>query len=135
MIAVAAVADWKPEKSYSHKVSSHRQDLLELKLKPTVKIIDSVKEISPKTFLVAFRAEYKLPKNKLIEDAYERLTQAKADIIVVNDVGKEGVGFGTGTNEVFIIDRKKKVVHVPLTDKRQVARKILDVTIEKIKPK
>jgi phosphopantothenoylcysteine decarboxylase/phosphopantothenate--cysteine ligase len=135
MIAVAAAADWKPEEPYSHKVSSHEQHSLELKLRPTVKIIDSVKEVSPKTFLVAFRAEYKLPKDKLIENAYQRLTQAKADIIVANDMGKKGVGFGTNTNEVFIIDKKKNITHVPLTRKREVARKILDVTIEKIRPK
>lgn len=84
---------------------------------------------------MAFRAEYKLAKRELIESAYKRLLEAKADLIVVNDVGKKGVGFGTDTNEVFIIDKKKSIVHVPLAKKRQVARKILDVTIDKIKPK
>jgi phosphopantothenoylcysteine decarboxylase/phosphopantothenate--cysteine ligase len=106
-----------------------------LKLKPTAKIIDSVKEVSPGTFLVAFRAEYKLPRKKLIASAYKRLTDAKADLIVVNDVNKKGVGFGTDTNEVFIIDKKKNVVHVPLAKKREVARKILDVAIGRIRPK
>jgi len=54
-------------------------------------------------------------------------------LIVVNDVGKKGVGFGTETNEVFIVDKEKKVIHVPLAPKREVARKILDVVSEKIK--
>jgi phosphopantothenoylcysteine decarboxylase/phosphopantothenate--cysteine ligase len=134
-IAVAAVADWTPEKSYPYKVSSHELHMLEVKLKPTVKIIDDVKKVSPRTFLVAFRAEYKLPKRELIESAYRRLLEAKADLIVVNDVGKKGVGFGTDTNEVFIIDKRKNIVHVPVAKKRQVARRILDVTIDKIKPK
>ena len=135
VIAVAAAADWTPEKPFSHKVSSHQTRSLELKLKPTVKIIDSVKKISPKTFLVAFRAEYKLPKEELIESAHKRLLEAKADLIVVNDVGKKGAGFGTETNEVFIVDKNKSVVHVPLTKKREIAAKILDVTIKKFKPK
>jgi phosphopantothenoylcysteine decarboxylase/phosphopantothenate--cysteine ligase len=134
-IAVAAAADWKPEKPYSYKVSSHELHSLELKLKPTAKIIDSVRKVSPETFLVAFRAEHRLPKKELIESAYKRLQKAKADLIVVNDVGKKGVGFGTDTNEVFIIDKEKNVVHVPFAKKREVARKILDVINAGIKPK
>jgi len=135
VIAVAAAADWTPEKPYSYKVSSHELHSLDLKLKPTVKIIDSVKKVSPRSFLVAFRAEYKLPQRELIESGYKRLVEAKADLIVVNDVGKKGVGFETDTNEVFIIDKKKNVVHVPLSKKREVARKILDVISDRIKPK
>jgi len=135
VIAVAAAADWTPEEPYPYKVSSHELRSLELKLKPTVKIIDRVKKVSPRTFLVAFRAEYKLSKGELIESAHKRLLEAEADLIVVNDVGKKGAGFGTETNEVFIVDKKKSVVHVPLAKKREVAAKILDVTISRIKPK
>ena len=135
VIAVAAAADWTVKEPFSHKVSTHKLHSLDLKLKPTKKIIDHVKKISPKTFLVAFRAEYKLSKKELIESAYKRLLEANADLIVVNDVGKKGVGFGTETNEVFIVDKKKNAIHVPLAPKREVARKILDVVNEKIKPK
>ena len=135
VIAVAAAADWTVEKPYSYKVSTHKLRSLDLRLKPTRKIIDYVKKASSKTFLVAFRAEYKLSKKDLIESGYKRLLGADADLIVVNDVGKKGVGFGTETNEVFIVDKEKKVVHIPLAPKREVARKILDVVNEKIKPK
>jgi phosphopantothenoylcysteine decarboxylase/phosphopantothenate--cysteine ligase len=135
VVASAAAADWTPYKTYSHKVSTHYVRSLNLKLKPTVKIVDVVKKLSPKTFLVAFRAEYRLPEKELIESAYERLKKADADLIVVNDVGKEGVGFGTDTNEVFIIDKDKQIIHVPLAPKREVARRILDVAIKRMKPK
>lgn len=135
MIAVAAVADWAPCKPYTYKISSHDRDSLELRLKRTGKIIDLVKEISPRTFLVAFRAEGNLPHKQLIENAYRRLVEAKADIIVANDIGKKNVGFGTDTNEVLIIDKKKNIKHIPLAKKREVARKILDVAIVSIKPK
>jgi len=135
VIAAAAAADWEVEKPYSYKVSTHKLKEFDLKLKPTSKIIDSIKKISPKTFLVAFRAEYKLPEKDLIGNAYARLLEAKADLIVVNDVGKKGAGFGTETNEVFIVDKEKKAVHVPLTSKEEVARRILDATVERIKLK
>lgn len=135
VIAVAAAADWTPEKPYAYKVSTHKVHLLDLKLKPTRKIIDEVKKVSPKTFLLAFRAEYNLPKKELIGSAYKRLLSSKADLIAANDVAKEGVGFGTDTNEVFIVDKEKNVIHVPLASKREVAGKILDAVIERIRPK
>ena len=133
VIAVAAAADWTPEKRYSYKVSTHKVSTLNVRLKPTKKIVDYVKKVSSETFLVMFRAEYKLSRKDLIESAYRRLLESEADLIVVNDVGKKGVGFGTETNEVFIVDKEKKVIHVPLAPKREVARKILDVVSEKIK--
>jgi phosphopantothenoylcysteine decarboxylase/phosphopantothenate--cysteine ligase len=135
VIAVAAAADWTVKKPFSHKVSTHKLDSLDLKLKPTKKIIDHVKKVSPKTFLVAFRAEYKLSQKELIESAYKRLLQANADLIIVNDVGKKGAGFGTETNEIFIVDKKKNAIHVPLAPKREVAAKILDVVNKNVKPK
>jgi phosphopantothenoylcysteine decarboxylase/phosphopantothenate--cysteine ligase len=134
-IAVAAPADWTPEKPYSYKLSTHELNSLTLKLKPTPKIIENVKKVSPRTFLVAFRAEYKVPKKEVMESAYRRLTEAKADLIVVNDVGKKGSGFGTDTNEVYVLDKMKETVHVKLTGKREVAEKILDVVSQKIKRK
>lgn len=134
-VAAAAAADWTPFKTYSRKVSTHEVRTFNLKLKPTMKIVDVVKKLSPKTFLVAFRAEYNLPEKELIESAYERLLKANADLIVVNDVGKKGVGFGTDTNEVFVIDRSKSVIHVPLAPKREVAKKILDVAVSIMRPK
>jgi phosphopantothenoylcysteine decarboxylase/phosphopantothenate--cysteine ligase len=134
-IAVAAASDWTPEQPFSHKLSSHTNHSLDLKLKPTKKIIDAVKKASPKTYLVAFRAEYRLPKNELIDSAYKRLQEANADLIAVNDVGKPGAGFGTDTNELFVVDEKKKVTHIPMANKREVARKILDIIRERVKPR
>jgi phosphopantothenoylcysteine decarboxylase/phosphopantothenate--cysteine ligase len=135
MLAAAAAADWTVKKAFPYKVSTHKLSALDLKLKPTQKVIDSVKNASPKTFLVAFRAEYNLSKQSLIESAYKRLVAARADLIVANDVGKKGVGFGTDTNEVFIVDKEKRAVHIPLAHKREVARRILNAVKERVKPK
>lgn len=135
VIAAAAAADWKIKKPFAHKVSTRKLDSLSLEFEPTRKMIDQVKKVSPKSFLIGFRAEYKLPRKDLIESAHKKLLEANADLIVANDVGKKGAGFGTDTNEVFIIDKKKNVTHVPMAHKREVARKILDAAKERIKPK
>jgi len=133
VIAVAAVADWAPKKKYEYKVPTRTQAELTVKLKPTPKIIDAVKKVSPDTFLVTFRAEYNLSDKELIQSAYERLKEAKSDLIVANDVGRKGVGFRYDTNEVFIVDADKKVVHVPVASKREVAKRLFDVIVDKIK--
>ena len=133
VVAVAAVADWAPEKRYEYKVSTSTKAELTVKLKSTPKIIDAVKKVSPDTFLVAFRAEYNLSDEELIQSAYKRLKEAKADLIAANDIGRKGVGFGYNTNEVFIVDPNKKVVHVPLATKREVAKRLFDVIVSKIK--
>jgi phosphopantothenoylcysteine decarboxylase/phosphopantothenate--cysteine ligase len=132
-IAVAAVADWAPEGRYESKVPTSTTAELTVKLKPTPKIIDAVKKISPDTFLVAFRTEYNLSDEELVQSAHERLKKAKADLIAANDIGRKGVGFGYDTNEIFIVDANKKVVHIPLTTKREAAKRLFDVIIDKIK--
>ncbi|KPV64080.1 MAG: bifunctional phosphopantothenoylcysteine decarboxylase/phosphopantothenate synthase [Candidatus Bathyarchaeota archaeon BA2] len=132
-IAVAAVADWTPEEQYEYKVPTSTEPELTVKLKPTPKIIDAVKKISPDTFLVAFRAEYNLSDEELVQSAYERLKKAKADLIAANDTERKGTGFGYDANEVFIVDANKKVVHVPLAKKREVAKHLFDVIVDKIR--
>lgn len=131
-VATAAAADFTPEKTSDRKVDAHTTPKLELKLKSTPKIIDEAKKMSPSTFLVAFKAEYKLSDNELVESAYKRLKTSHADLIVANDVGREGVGFRTDTNEVFIINKDKKIINIPLTSKQEVARKLLDLIVEEI---
>lgn len=132
VIAAAAVADWALEKPYNHKISTRDTTMLSLKLKPTPKIIDVIKKVCPDVFLVAFRAEYGLSDKELVETGARWMKKVGVDLVVVNDVGREGVGFGFNTNEVFILDTKGKVVHVPLSSKREVAKKFLDIIVAKL---
>jgi phosphopantothenoylcysteine decarboxylase/phosphopantothenate--cysteine ligase len=126
VIASAAAADFAPEKPFERKISTRAASELILKLKPTPKIIEAVKKLSPKTFLVAFKAEYMLSDEEIVESAYKTLKASNADLIVANDVGRRGAGFDADTNEVFIIDKERNVIHIPLTTKREIAKKLLD---------
>jgi len=132
MVATAAVTDWTVQEPSRKKISSHKSGTLEFKLTPTKKIINQVKKVSPNTFLVAFCAEYKMTKNDLVRRAYDKLSEAHADLAVANDTGMKGAGFATDTNEVFIIDRNRKVVHIPLASKREVAKQIINVIVGKM---
>jgi phosphopantothenoylcysteine decarboxylase/phosphopantothenate--cysteine ligase len=132
LIAAAAAADFAPESSRDEKIDSHSVKRISMKLKALPKMIDDVKKVSPRTFLVAFKAEYKISNQELVERARERLRSSRADLVVANDVGRGGRGFQTDTNEVFIVGRDRKVVHVPLAPKRDVAKKLLDLINEKM---
>lgn len=133
MIAAAAVADFTPSKSWSEKVSTDETPELRLNLKPTRKIIGEVKTLSSGTFLVAFKAEWKVSEEELVKRAYKRLKEVGLDLIVANDVGRRGAGFGAESNEVYIIDREETVTKVSLRSKAQIAEKILDIVKEKMK--
>jgi len=131
VVAIAAAADWTPEERSERKIPTYIPSLT-LKLKPAPKVIESVKKVDPKTFLVAFKAEYRVSVEELVDGARRKLREVDADLIVANDVGREGAGFGSDANEVFIVDREGAVIHVPLSPKREVARKLLDVVKEKL---
>lgn len=125
-IAAAAMADYTPEEPSAVKIQSATVKELGLRLRATPKLIDEVKRVSPETLLVAFKAEHNVSDEELVERGYERLKSSGADLIVVNDVARDGVGFQVETNEVFIVDGDRNVVHVPLSRKGKVAVEILN---------
>jgi phosphopantothenoylcysteine decarboxylase/phosphopantothenate--cysteine ligase len=130
-IMAAAVADFMPAKRSEKKIDTHAGKM-ELSLVATKKIIDEVKKKSKNTFLVAFKADYNVPDSILIDKAYKKLQECDADIVVANDLGRKGSAAGSDRNEVFIVDRKKKVVHLPLESKPAIARKLLEIVAKSV---
>jgi phosphopantothenoylcysteine decarboxylase/phosphopantothenate--cysteine ligase len=130
-IMAAAVADFAPAKKSDRKIDT-RSGRMELSLVATKKIIDEVKKRSKNTFLVAFKADYNVADSALIDKAYKKLQEAGADLVVANDLGRKGSEAGSDKNQVFIVDRKKKVVHLALESKQAIARKLLELVAESI---
>ncbi len=128
-VMAAAVADFAPAKRSDKKIDT-KLGKMELSLVATRKIIDEVKNNSKDTFLVAFKADYCVSEPVLIEKAYRKLKECDADIIVANDLGRKGSEPGSDKNEVFIVDRDKKIVHLPPESKAQVARRLLELVAE-----
>ncbi len=128
-ILSAAASDFAPTEKYENKIPSKTTKLLKISLKSTPKILDRVRSLSKQTFLIAFKAEYSLGEDRLVERGFRRLHESDADLIVVNDVAVNGAGFGVGTNEVLIVDKKRRVVKIGLSSKEEVADKILDQAV------
>jgi phosphopantothenoylcysteine decarboxylase/phosphopantothenate--cysteine ligase len=123
LIMSAAGADFIPKTTATQKIKKSDAGLtLEL-----VKAPDILTEIKDgKFFKVGFKAE----TQNLVDNAREKLYKTNLDLIVANDVTKEGSGFGTDTNEVTIINKKGESEHLPLMSKREVADKILDRVVK-----
>ncbi|MEM3267632.1 MAG: bifunctional phosphopantothenoylcysteine decarboxylase/phosphopantothenate--cysteine ligase CoaBC [Conexivisphaerales archaeon] len=126
VIATAAVTDYSPDKVQNVKLRTSEIPRLTLQLHATPKIVRMVKERSPSTKLIIFKAEHSVTQQELIKRAKEALMESKADMAVANDVGKKETGFGSDNNEVFIIKQNGKVIHVPLSTKDEVASSIID---------
>jgi phosphopantothenoylcysteine decarboxylase / phosphopantothenate---cysteine ligase len=125
-ILSAAVADFTPERKAIKKIRTSTGKFL-LPLSPTQKIINHVKHMSKQTFLVGFKAEYNASDSNIIKGAYRKLKECKGDLIVANDVGRKNSAVGSESNEVFVIDRHRNILHLPPQNKMSIARKLLDV--------
>lgn len=120
----AAVSDFIPEEKIETKLDSAKPFIL--KLKPIPKIISRIKEWNSKIKLIGFKAIYKLSEKELIKEGINKLKESNSDYIIVNDVGKEGVGFAVDTNEVYIISPEGLLAKIEKAPKKEIAGKILD---------
>jgi phosphopantothenoylcysteine decarboxylase / phosphopantothenate---cysteine ligase len=133
IIFCAAITDFAPQHTSFKKIETKKGKIV-LSLLPTAKIINQVKHIgkNDKLFLVAFKAEYKVSDSYLINKAFQKLQECDADLVIANDLGRAGCETGSDRNEVFIIDKEKKVIHLPLQYKHQLARRMLDLIADRI---
>lgn len=124
---VAAVSDYKVSQSFKGKLSSDSP--VNLKLIPQIKIIDQIKKLSPKTTLIAFKAEYGLSELQLIKVGKKKLQESNADFVIANDVSRKDRGFESDNNEVYIISKNGVVKKIPLASKREIAKKIMEFLV------
>jgi phosphopantothenoylcysteine decarboxylase/phosphopantothenate--cysteine ligase len=94
-------------------------------LKRTVDILGELGKNKNGVFLVGFAAE----TENLIENATAKLKAKGLDLIIANDVSKEGAGFDVDTNRVTILDKNGLVEETALLPKDAIASQILN-TVE-----
>ncbi|MBP9719104.1 MAG: bifunctional phosphopantothenoylcysteine decarboxylase/phosphopantothenate--cysteine ligase CoaBC [Candidatus Levybacteria bacterium] len=119
----AAVSDFSVANITKGKLPSDKKTTIQLK--PQIKIVDQIKQLNPMIKLIAFKATYTSDKKDLIQIGLQRLQQAKADAIIVNDVSQPMSGFESDQNEVFIVLPNGKSMHLPLDTKANIAKKIV----------
>jgi len=133
VFAAGAPTDYRPVTISPKKIKTREKPQINLELRATPKILEEIRKASPKTFLVAFKTEHDVSNDELIDEAFKIIHEKNADLVAANDVGHEGVGFQADTNELYVVDGRKKVVHIPLAEKREVARQLVDLAIKKMR--
>ncbi|MEE8669444.1 MAG: bifunctional phosphopantothenoylcysteine decarboxylase/phosphopantothenate--cysteine ligase CoaBC [Heyndrickxia coagulans] len=120
IIKSAAVADYTPVRVFDKKMKKQPGNLT-LELKRTKDILKELGERLDKPFLVGFAAE----TDHLENYARGKMERKRADMIVANDVSREGAGFAGDTNIVTIFKRDGSKRELPLLSKHEAAREIL----------
>ena len=62
----------------------------------------------------------------------KQIVDAGTDLVIANDISREGCHFGSDNNEVLIVDGCGDVLPVSLASKKEIAKAIFDVISQKI---
>ena len=104
-IFTAAVADYQPESVFEGKLSS-KKDQLTLKLIPTVKMIDEVRQNFPELKMVTFKYEENISHEELMSIAQNRLSKKVGSQLVVANRVED---FKTdGTQVAWLLESKQE---------------------------
>ena len=122
VIMAAAVADFRPKQTSTHKLKKQGKKESALELERTTDILSALSAQRTHQLLVGFAAE----TDDLVTHAREKLSRKGLDLIVANDVTREGAGFGSEYNVVTLIDRHGLQTDLPMMTKQEIANKILD---------
>lgn len=128
IIKAAAVADYTPEVVSDQKIKKKDGSIL-LSLVRTKDILAWLgRHKREGQFLCGFSME----TENVMENSRAKLEKKNADMIVANNLRVEGAGFGTETNVVTLITGED-ALELPIMTKEEVAVKIFDHILEKMK--
>lgn len=120
-VATAAVSDFKPKTRAKGKVKKEDAELT-LELARTPDVLKTLAADKGRRFVVGFAAE----TDDVLRHAKEKLRRKNLDLIVANDVGKPGRGFGGDDNLVHLIASTGKPVDAGPAPKAEIAASIWD---------
>ncbi len=126
VVMAAAVADFRPKVAEAGKIKKDG-GVPEIVLEPTPDILAGLgARKRPGQILVGFAAE----TSDLVSNAEAKLRRKNLDLVVANDVSVAQVGFQHDTNAVTLVRPGGAITTVALTDKRSVARAVLQCVVE-----
>jgi len=122
LVMAAAVADFRPVVCADGKIKKDG-GVPNVVLEPTPDILCALgAKKRPGQTVVGFAAE----TSDLVANAQSKLARKNLDMIVANDVSQPGVGFQHDTNAVTFLRPGQALESVALTDKRAIARELID---------
>lgn len=125
IIMAAAVADFRPAAPADRKIKKDGAPP-QIVLEPTHDFLVDLGRHKPAgQVLVGFAAE----TDDVLPNARDKMARKGLDLIVANDVSAPGVGFEHDTNRVVILSPAGMEHDTHLSDKRAVARAVLDAVV------
>lgn len=122
-IASAAVADFRPANPAEQKIKKTSDiDTMTIDTVKNPDILASVASAESAPFTVGFAAE----TEDLIQHARDKLTRKGINMIVVNDVSREDIGFASDNNEVTVISAAE-TISIDKCDKQHLARHLIEL--------
>ena len=122
VVHAAAVSDYRLKKIFSKKISS-RLSSLKLGLVPTKKLINEIKRIDPKTFLVGFKLEAVWNKNSLFKKTRDLFKKAHCDLVVANQIGNKSY-------QGILIDQTQVLAQAP--DRKTISKHLVEAIKERL---
>ncbi len=122
LIKCAAVADYRLAEPAKQKIK--RKGPRTLELEPTPDILAEISRQRKNQIIVGFAAE----TDDALENARRKLKEKGADLIVLNDVSRAGIGFDSDRNAVTLV-RAEGTTEVPESSKWEIAHRVLDAVI------
>lgn len=128
VIGCAAVSDYRVEKVSDKKIKKQEnKEELTLKLVKNPDIIATVGHLEQKRpFTVGFAAE----TDNIENYAKEKIVKKNLDLIILNDVSKQDIGFNSDFNAVTVFDKEGKVASFPKMSKEVLSGLIMDLILE-----
>jgi phosphopantothenoylcysteine decarboxylase/phosphopantothenate--cysteine ligase len=121
LVMAAAVADFRPVRAAGSKLKKE-DGLPQLMLEPTSDILAELGDIEGSVMLVGFAAE-----TADVEELGRRKLKAKhLDLVVANEVGRPGTGFGADGNRAAILSADGDDLGLRDWSKRELATAICD---------
>mgnify|MGYP001173614346 FL=1 len=120
IIMAAAVADFKPEIIKEGKLKKDDIEKMKLNLVKNDDILNLIKD--SKCIKIGFAAE----TNNHDEFGVKKLNSKCLDMIVINDVSNNQIGFESEYNQVKIITKKGDIFKTDIENKKIIASNILD---------
>ncbi|WNB93974.1 bifunctional phosphopantothenoylcysteine decarboxylase/phosphopantothenate--cysteine ligase CoaBC [Bacillus sp. NEB1478] len=128
VIKCAAVADYTPVSVFENKFKK-KNDTWTVELKKTDDILRALGEKKEHQILVGFAAE----TENLESYAHDKLVRKNLDMVIGNNVSKEGSGFGSDTNEIMMLKKDGSKRSLPILSKEKVAKEILEQVLDMMK--
>jgi len=121
IIKAAAVADYRPVVRAEQKVKKKSDELI-ITLEKNPDILAELGRLKKDQILIGFAAE----TENLMEHATAKLKRKNLDMIVANDVSRDGAGFDVDTNIVRFLYADGRTEELDLMTKTEVAGHLLD---------